>query len=933
MDEWLVIGGLLFLYFLSGPILGGVALGKISGLREQIEDLRRDLQRVSAGLRRSEAAAPQEAPEPPPEPELPLEPEAEPLPQGVMPPREPVPTAAPPEEPAEPKTPPRPAIAARAAAPKPALEQRLTSRWMVWLGAITLALGGAFLVKFTIDQGLLGPTARVVLGVLLGSVLTVGGEWLRRRPLERAFAAVGPSHVPPALTAAGIFTLFASLYSAYALYGLIIPVVAFVLLGLVATGAVALSLLQGPFIAALGLLGGFATPMLVSTNNPSALALFSYLLFLVGGSLAVARYKNWRWLDGLAIAGSVAWVLIWYGGGWQRADTPVLGGFLLLLMAATITAHHGITRLASEGGPQIRKWQDLWQLDRIGTACAAAVAVLIFMLVRLERYGPVSLTVLAAFVTYLLYNGRRVAGLIALPAIGGLLTAATLALWHLPQIVTKRAYLIPAQGEALGFAPGQVLPPELETFAAVSVIFALLFGIGGFLLLWRAQRPGYWAILATSLPVTILITAYWRIEAFDVGLAWTLISLGLAGAFLAAASFLVQQEHKRGLDPDLLRGALGAFAIAVVTATTLAATTQLREAWLTVALALQLPAMAWINGYLNLSYIRKAAVLLAGTVLVRLVFNQGILGYTPIETPIFNWLLYGYGIPSVAFLGAAHLFRQKKDDLLVMLLEAGALVFGVLLVTLEIRQLFSGGYLGDVSYTLAEQATHNLAWLAMAFGLLRMNGQHPRPVLLWGWRVLGGWAAVHLVLGACLLSNPLFNSVHVGEWHVINMLALSYGAPALLAVLFARELRKQGYDLIAIGAGVLALLLVFVNLTLEIRHGFQGPYLSRGSTSDAEQYAYSLGWLLYAGLLLGAALFTRHAALRYASLAIILVTIGKVFLFDMAALEGLYRALSFLGLGGSLVGIGYLYQRFVFPPARPPADGEDRAGTAEAKEA
>ena len=81
MDEWLVIGGLLFLYFLSGPILGGVALGKISGLREQIEDLRRDLQRVSAGLRRSEAAAPQEAPEPPPEPELPLEPEAEPTPR------------------------------------------------------------------------------------------------------------------------------------------------------------------------------------------------------------------------------------------------------------------------------------------------------------------------------------------------------------------------------------------------------------------------------------------------------------------------------------------------------------------------------------------------------------------------------------------------------------------------------------------------------------------------------------------------------------------------------------------------------------------------------------------------------------------------------------------------------------------------------------
>ena len=64
----------------------------------------------------------------------------------------------------------------------------------------------------------------------------------------------------------------------------------------------------------------------------------------------------------------------------------------------------------------------------------------------------------------------------------------------------------------------------------------------------------------------------------------------------------------------------------------------------------------------------------------------------------------------------------------------------------------------------------------------------------------------------------------------------------------------------------------------------------------------------------------RSAALRYASLALVMLTVAKLFLFDMSALAGLWRVASFLGLGLSLVGIGWLYQRFVFPPrASPPS--------------
>jgi uncharacterized membrane protein len=51
-----------------------------------------------------------------------------------------------------------------------------------------------------------------------------------------------------------------------------------------------------------------------------------------------------------------------------------------------------------------------------------------------------------------------------------------------------------------------------------------------------------------------------------------------------------------------------------------------------------------------------------------------------------------------------------------------------------------------------------------------------------------------------------------------------------------------------------------------------------------------------------------------ASGAVIMLTIAKVFLVDMSDLTGIWRALSFIGLGLVLVGIGYLYQHLLFPP-------------------
>src|SRR5262245_64736053 len=100
-------------------------------------------------------------------------------------------------------------------------------------------------------------------------------------------------------------------------------------------------------------------------------------------------------------------------------------------------------------------------------------------------------------------------------------------------------------------------------------------------------------------------------------------------------------------------------------------------------------------------------------------------------------------------------------------------------------------------------------------------------------------------------------------------------------------------------------------LTAVVRQLFQGPILFGGQTSDAELYTYSLVWLGYGFALLGIGVWQRAQPIRYASAAVVLMTVCKVFLIDAAGLTGLYRVASFLGLGISLIGIGYLYQQLL----------------------
>jgi uncharacterized membrane protein len=774
-------------------------------------------------------------------------------------------------------------------------EEVLVENWLVWLGGLALALGGAFLVKLSIDYGLLTPAVRVALGTLLGVTLWGVAEWLAWGET----ADERPSNVCQALAAAGAAAIFASFYAAYQLYGLFSPALAFPLLALVSAATVLLSLQHGPFVAALGLSGAFAVPLLVENQEPAAFPLFAYLTLVTAAALALLRYRQWWWLAWVAITGSIGWALLWLGIAYQPDDVWVIGFYLMVQFALFAALRRGIAGVPFMAGI-IRE-----PIVRISVRAAFwAVILAVFVLVQVDGYAAASLSWACAAVLALLVLAYRDSELDDLVGAAGVLAAVLLTCWTLPLPAEEPIRLLHS-----------VPPEQVGRFIPVATGFVVLFGLGGFFAQTRAVRPSRWAILSAAAPPVVLAISYWRLQGFKLDIAWTATALAIAAAEMAAA---VQAAQRRDgmVENEIV---LAAYAVGVLACTILAAVFALENAWLTVALASHLPALGWVEGRIRLPVLRHLALGMAATVLVRLVFNPEVLNYPLSDTLIFNWLLYGYGLPAAAFVVATRQFGSRADDLLVKVLEAGSVAFSVLLVTLELWHAFGERDLRFVLDNFDLNAMETAAWLAIAGILLYLGERRDRSVLRWSGIIMFGAATVFAVGWQAIVLNPLmpFIGPPVTGWVPFDSLFLAYALPAFLYGLIG--MCRLGPPAVWRTAQVAAAGFAFLWVTLEVRHLFHGERLNRGITGEAEWYSYSAAWLAFASGGLAAALKWRNIWLRRVSLLGIGLVVGKVFLSDMADLSGALRALSFIGLGAVLVAIGYAYRRL--QPLRPDIQG------------
>jgi uncharacterized membrane protein len=209
----------------------------------------------------------------------------------------------------------------------PDLEGKIGRVWLNRIGIMAILAGVAYFIKYAFDSGWIRETGRVVIGLIAGIAVVLWSERFRKKNYF-AFSY--------SLKAVGIGTLYFSLWGAFQVYHLIPSSVAFAAMILITAFTITLALTQNAeILAAYALIGGFSTPVLLSTGENHEVVLFSYIALLDLATLVIAMYKPWRRL----MWGSFIGTLIIYVGWYSHPDfyTQEVRG-LTVFFAALFTA-------------------------------------------------------------------------------------------------------------------------------------------------------------------------------------------------------------------------------------------------------------------------------------------------------------------------------------------------------------------------------------------------------------------------------------------------------------------------------------------------------------------------------------------------------------------------------------------------------------------
>jgi len=218
------------------------------------------------------------------------------------------------------------------------LEGQIGKLWLNRIGVAAILIGVAYFIKYAFDSQLIGAAGRIALGLLSGIAVIVLSEIVRRQG-QVAFSY--------SLKAVGIGVLYLSLWGAFQVYHLIPAEVAFGAMLLVTVFTVILALTQdAEILAAFAIIGGFSTPVLLSTGTNAEVFLFSYVGLLDLGMLALVVFKPWRRLLWGSFVGTQILYLAWYYTYYRSIDRGITVAFTLFFAAifATVPLVTPLTR-------------------------------------------------------------------------------------------------------------------------------------------------------------------------------------------------------------------------------------------------------------------------------------------------------------------------------------------------------------------------------------------------------------------------------------------------------------------------------------------------------------------------------------------------------------------------------------------------------------
>ncbi|MEX2043877.1 MAG: DUF2339 domain-containing protein, partial [Opitutus sp.] len=883
-------------------------------------------------------------------------------------------------------------------------EQFMGAKLIAWVGAFALFLGVAYFLQYSIEHGWIPNEVRVAMGFVFGAGLIVGGLRISREK----YAITAQS-----LIAAGVVSLYAVTFMCGRdHYNFLGPVAMLLVMTLITTTAFFLAVrLEAQVVAILGLLGGFLTPVLLSTGVDNPPGLFGYLALLDAGLIAVVLATGWRHLVPLSAAGTVIMMLGWADRFFTAEKGPVamtvcLGFSVLYQFAGELARRRGL------GSPAFSR-----------TAAALPLVGFGFGLYFLDYAGfaaraPLYLGYILLLDVLLLVQAWRDEAMPRLHLASGMVTFALMALW------------------TAGRLTGDMLPWALTAcllFAALHTAFPLLLERHR-----PAASPVWWSQLFAPLTLLLLLLpiikldplpffiwpAILLVDLIAIGLAVLSASLMAVAAvmaltLLATGLFIFKVPASTALDPALLL-IIGGFAVFFFAA----------SLWVVRKLGARLPAGG--SGAARIFGDARAQIpafssllpfLLLIMVCARLpvpdpstVFGLGLLlvaltlGLTLVITrkPFGKLTAFDSGstgpavsegrqagvewLPACALAGMAALqyawharHFNPPDATLPLAWYAGfyavfaaypflfrrtffpltgpwavAALSGVAhcwMIHQAVKAAWPNDFPGLVPAVFAlaplaslalilksgpadnPQRLNQLAWfggVALLFITLIFPVQFDRQWLTVAWALEGAallWL-FHRVphpglraTGAVLLCtaftrlalNPAVLGYHVrGETAVLNWYLYAYGI-AIVALFAGARLTAPPRETV-LGCNVpplfntLGTVLAFLLLNIEIADYFTRPgarsLVFQFSGNFGRDMTYTIAWALFALGLLGAGIWKKQKAARYAALALLSVTLLKLFFHDLARLEALYRIGALFAVAVIAILASFAYQRF-----------------------
>ncbi|WP_027361125.1 DUF2339 domain-containing protein [Halodesulfovibrio aestuarii] len=772
-------------------------------------------------------------------------------------------------------------------------EQQFGVRLPVWIGGIALTLAGVFLVKYSIDINLLTPAVRVVLGGLLGGTLLYSAEWVRKKTHFENGVRIAQS-----LSGAGIAVLYASLFAATNLYQLISYPLGFSGMAIVTATAVALSLMHGPPIALLGLIGGFCTPALLGPTPPHSLTFFVYLYLLFFGLLLVISRKNWWILSFPTLLGAFFWVVFWTTSVFAQSDALWLGLFLIAVSATIVICSKNSYEQESTDKNQTSYFTSI--LNYIGLSGALILLGIITGKAGFDIFEWSLFGLLAAGGICLAYLNDRLYGFV--PLVSVTVTIGMLIAWD---------------------------TAEVSTYAFILTAFALAFAGSGYFCLWRTKIPLLWAGLTGATSIAFYLLAYFKLrhtELVDsIPSFWSVTAITLAGI----AVYTVHKIRVYYRDHPKQDHLLALFAATSAAFISIALTIELQRDFLPVAFTAEMFSIAWIYSRIPIKALRPICMALALAFVILLLPQLHLLGtllmiskiggvkqsiVEGVSLPIIQWPVFQLGVPAAMFIGASYFLRRDHDDIWVQSLELAAIILTAVMGYYLTRHAFYVE-LNDILFAKADFLQRGIftnILFIIGFVWLFFGNYFDRFALTLGGVGLCAIGIFRIIFFDFLFYNPLWTHQKIEGWLVCNNLLLPYGLPILWTLIAESILPLKNRKLWSNATRGFALLLLFVLINMNVRYFFHGEYLGVGITTNTEIYTYSVAWLILAITLLLAGVISKAKLLRYTSLVVMILTVGKVFLYDASELTGLYRVFSFLGLGLCLLGLSWFYTRFIF---------------------